>query len=1102
MDDSVNQPTTTTPFPLPMGRKKPTKTRIRARMRRILLFVLIIPVLFAGVAFWIGSWVLSPEQMTYRAQALLADRLSTGFAIDGVKWKWPAGIEVNNLVIHPPHGSRYNELIRIARLDIALNPWAILIGKTNIERVEISGSTMVLERDHLGNLTILDVLRDAIAPVQGPALPSDVESRKTTAMSPPELIISDLRVETCPVTIAHSPEGLQVSSLRLEVSADDPELWKLDGVAFDSSVRSIRLEGGGRLSMGDFELNLDIDRILLDQNLRERIPPALRLVWDNYHPTGIASLKHTLVLRDAQPIKNSTELSISQGSLRFEEPDILVDQLSGKLEITPEAISFRDPLIGNFFGARALLHGEIKLEALKPGASELELEIDGLVFEPRIHDVLPEAIQKVWDNFSPSGKFGLRVSVGGEQYPPVIEQMRLVLAGVDGSYSRYPYPLRNLQGEIRYFDGKIELDITGGVPGEPVRARGNFQAQQLGEIHLVIEGQSLPLDDRVRTALGDRHSQIFDLYSPRGDSNLRIELERQVAGDPLDLRIVMDPTGASISHQAFPYRVHDLTGRVIFEISQGKVLFQNLVGRHGPSELSLPAGLIEYKDGQLVRMEIPIESPKLVPDEELISALPIDVANRLRSLDILRSNGSLDTIVELRSDENTPFDIYVRARVADPVRLRYHKLPYPLVFHQGQVVFSSTEGRIRLDELKTDPEISPIVTVSGEIGPDDSLETPSPTSDSTLLSMELTIMDGPDGKGLLLSDDELVQNLPPDLKNFFKKMQLDGSVTGRIGVVYRYLKNELTEPIEIVEYDVQGKLEQGGFDFAIRAEEVSANFVIHGGIQPGQGHTFSGQLSDGDFRFSRFHTIVPSSRNLSFTYGIEHPRLAFGDDQDQREGSPSQWLTSRLPVDRSNLFQAELGPCEIYGGPLDGFFFADLGHEHGGFAGEASLSNINLALGSELLFRKKGVRGTAQGEVRVEGLVGSPDSIIGGGEFSIREGSLAQIPLLAGAIINPFEGLNRSNNKVREADCKFSIHDQIFDFKGMGSIKLRSNTGRILGRGTVTFNKILNLVMEPQTLGGAPLLSDIANRLLRFRIRGTLDDPELNSRKAKPSQDD
>ncbi|MGE4618632.1 MAG: hypothetical protein AAEJ04_02345 [Planctomycetota bacterium] len=1095
MESSKDSKTVTASYPLPPGRLKSTKSRLRAKIRRILLFVLVIPVLFAGVTFWIGSWVLSPEQMKYRATDLLVNRLATGFAIDDVQWTWPASIEIKDLVIHPPHESRYAELIRLSRLSLDLDPWSLLLGNPHIKRIEIAGSTLVLERDHLGELTLLDVLRDAVAPIQGPQLPETRESKQTAELSPPELVISDLRVETCPETIAHSPEGLQVSSLRLEVSPDDPQLWKLNGIAFDSSVRSIQIEGAGRLSMGDFELALTVDRIQLDQNLRDRIPPALKLVWDGYHPTGIASLKHTLILQDAQPVKNSTELSISDGSLQFQQPDLLVDQLSGKLEITPEAIKFRKPLEGKFFGARALLSGEIELEALNPGRSELDLKIDGLVFEPRIYEILPSSIQKIWDQFSPSGQFGLNVAIGSEQYPPTIKAMQLLLSEVDGSYSRYPYPLRHLQGEIRYFDQQIELDITGGIAGEPVSAQGTFETKPAGESHLVIEGKSLLLDDRVRTALGDQYSSIFDLYSPRGRSDLRIEIDREKTGAKMETRIMIDPRGASIAHQAFPYRVHDLTGRVTIEASNGKVLFQNLTGRHAQSELSLPAGLIEFKGGKMVRLEIPIESPKLVPDEELISALPEDIANRIRSLDILAGGGSLDTVVELRADENTPFDIYVRSRISDPVRLRYHRLPYPLVFHQGQVVFSSTEGRIRLDELTTDPANSPVVNVSGEIGPDDSFVTePHALKDASLLSMSLTVEEGADGKGLRLSDEELVENLPKDLRNFFRKMQLDGNVTGQINVLYRYQKRDSDgAPIEQVKYDVTGQLKQAGFDFALQAEDLSANFVIHGGIKPGEGHTFSGQLSDGDFRFSRFRAKVPPTRPLSFTYGVDHPRLS-NQNNDQRQ-FPTKWLLDKLPQDRSNVFQAELGPSDIYGGPLDGFFFADLNQNEGVFAGEANIEEVDLALGAEILFRKKDVRGDARGSVQVEGLVGSSESVTGSGEFSIRNGKLAQIPLLAGAIINPFEGLNRNNNRIKEADGNFTIHDQLFDFRGLGSIKLKSPTGKILGRGTMGFNKTLNLVMEPQTLGGAPILSDIANRLLRFRIRGTLDNPQLNSRK-------
>jgi hypothetical protein len=152
-----------------------------------------------------------------------------------------------------------------------------------------------------------------------------------------------------------------------------------------------------------------------------------------------------------------------------------------------------------------------------------------------------------------------------------------------------------------------------------------------------------------------------------------------------------------------------------------------------------------------------------------------------------------------------------------------------------------------------------------------------------------------------------------------------------------------------------------------------------------------------------------------------------------------------------------------------------------------------------MLFRKQGVKGIAEGAARVHGIVGSTDSILGNGAFSIRDGNLAQIPIVAGVLLNPFEGLNRRNNRIKKADCEFSIHDQLFEFKGMGSIRLSSPAGKILGKGIVGFDKRLSLVMEPQTLGGAPLLSDIANRLLRFQIRGSLDEPQVGSRrKADP----
>jgi hypothetical protein len=402
--------------------------------------------------------------------------------------------------------------------------------------------------------------------------------------------------------------------------------------------------------------------------------------------------------------------------------------------------------------------------------------------------------------------------------------------------------------------------------------------------------------------------------------------------------------------------------------------------------------------------------------------------------------------------------------------------------------------------LKTDPDQSPIVSVSGEIGPDDSSDEAAAEPGATLLSMNFNIQKSEEGSGLDLSQDELIQSLPPDMKNFFQQMKLSGRVSGQASVLYRYKEGNTSPQDEVVEYDVEGELESSGFDFAMRAEDLSAKFEIHGDKKPGLGHSFSGQISEGDFRFSRFHANLPPSRVLHFTYGMAHPRLQLHDPLD--EGFPTPWLLKQVPVDETHLFMAELGTSEIYGGALDGFFFADLAPGGGRFAGETSVSDVDLSLGSEMLFRKPGVAGIAAGSARVQGLVGSPDSILGNGAFSIRNGNLAQVPIIAGVLQNPFEGLNRRNNRIKSADCKFSIHDQLFEFKGMGAIRLSSPAGKILGKGVVGFDQQLHLIMEPQTLGGAPILSDIANRLLRFRIEGSLDQPNIGSSKRNPPEDE
>lgn len=1084
----------TEPAPLPKGVSKPTRTRQLARRRHRTILFLILPLCLAGVVFWVAERVLSPEQLYLRTQTLLEDRISTGFGIGNVQWQWPATILVNDLVIYSPAGSRFPELIRIGQLDLDLSLLGMVKGDFEIDRVELDGSTIVLERDDFGDLTLLSFFRSSTAPMQGPVTFEQSQITPTeSALNPPEFAITNLELQTCPETVAHSPGGLDISQLRFEVSAEDPELWVMDGVAFDSSVKSIRLDGGGRLALGDFELVFEVDELTLNEELRLRMPPALRQIWDRYNPSGIASLRHELFFRDAQEIRNSMTVNISQGNLQLAEPTVTLESLSGELTLTPEAISFRNPLTGKVFGADARLEGEIKLDTLQPGASELKASLKGLSFEPQIYEILPQAGKDAWETYNPSGKFDFSISAAGEEFPPTINQISLTLNKVDGNYAPYPYPLRDISGEIRYTPNLLEIDLAGGLPETPVRARGSFEMVRQGARYLLIEGMGIPVDDRVRTALGDRFSPFYDDYNPSGVSDLAITMERLKLGDPLELKVIVKPNRASLSHKAFPYRINDVRGEIVFDIGAKKMLLRGLSGMHGVSPVDLKAGYVDLANGD---MELPFESSRLVPDEELLAALPDDVEARLRALDILNGGGALDTVVELYRKDAADLSVYVRSRVVEPLQLRYDALPYPLIFHGGQVVFSSTEKRVRLDELYTDPTTSPVIRVSGEIGPDDS-EVPL-GEEASLLAIKLLIEEGPDKKGLPLNDEKFVSNLPADPKAFFQRMNIAGEATGTLDILHRFGVNASGDNIQVVQYDAQGKLKNGGLDFGINADQLSADFELHGGIEPGSGHTFYGQLRNLELDFNNFLATVPESRTLDFSYGKTHPRLTDGG-ADSFE-LPTSWVLEKLPEDRSRLFQAEIGPASIYGGTLDGFFFVDLNDQAGTYAGEIRVDGLKLEEGSSNLFGRPDIAGTTGIDTRFAGNVGEGGSTFGDGSFQIRNGNLARIPLIAGALINPFEGLNRRNNKIKEADGIFTIANSAFEFKGMGSLKLDSPTGEIFGKGKFNFDRTIDLVFEPQTLGGTPLISDIANRLLRFRVMGTVDDPEITVRKVKQQE--
>jgi len=1096
---------------------KATGARRRNRRRKFILVGMVLPLLLFSALAIVGSYVLSPEQLRLRATALLQERLQVEFHLDPVKYSFPSTVIFEGIKISAPAGSRFTQLVDVPliRLDFAVLP--LLLGRTVLKKVEIDGARVYLERDDLGDLTLLKVLREATIPASGPMPEPQPEVISTPALlNPPEVIITNLSVETCPETVFKSTSALDVPSVRLEFSKEDPRSYQVSGLAFDPAVEAIHLRGSGKISTGDFQLELTVDRLKLDEQLRERLPQTLAVVWDRYLPTGTATFRHQLILEDSQLLRNAITLELMEGSIQLPQPKVEIRGIRGKVDLTPERLRIVEPLTGIAWGGKASLEGEIDVVGLLPGAGDLRLRIEGVRFEPEVRAALPEKFQAVWDLFSPSGKFDAFFRVQGEEFPPQIQDIRLQLHEVDLVYAGYPYPLRNAEGYLRYQKERVEIRVEGGSKKNPSRVEGFFDTVAKGPMQIRIESDNLPLDDRARTALGTRFTPIWDQYRPSGKADLRIDLRRTDQGAPLAVEVLIEGRGAAISHRDFPYQVEGITGRV--HIDNERVTFENLAGSHDGVPVAIENGEVRFAPSEAKRIEVPIRSHALRIDEDLLNILSDPVASKLRSLGLLEATGSLEALVEMRKEPETDFEVFVRADIKEPMLLSYEKLPYPLLFSSGSCLYSSSEGRIRLDRLKTAEDSTPGFEVNAEFGPDD---TPRPAAtglpeERTLFSAEILITPGPEGRGLDLADPLLIDSLPADPRNFLKGMRLTGDVSAQIEIEYLFGEKLGSEkPYQHVEYDVEATLHNGGFDISLSTRNLNAHLTMHGKQGSDLPHSFSGELRGVEFRFGRFHLTTAEEAPLTFCYGKRHPlieqaKLIRTYDNNEIPGSPSYLPSDRLVArcaesNVGKLFQASLGPSSLYGGRVDGFFFADLA-DSGVFAGEATVSGVDIRKGSADIFGVTGSAGIAQGEIFIGGETHNPKSLSGGGGFRVRNGNFTKIPMIAAIILNPLKGFNHHNNRIKEVDCNFRVEGQSFTVPDWEDLVLMSPSLRILGKGRMGFDTKLNFILEPQTLGGFPLLSELVNRLTRFRLRGTLDSPETlpvnenNNREEEPGR--
>ncbi|WP_404304889.1 hypothetical protein [Neorhodopirellula lusitana] len=263
-----------------------------------------------------------------------------------------------------------------------------------------------------------------------------------------------------------------------------------------------------------------------------------------------------------------------------------------------------------------------------PSKSGLESFVRSL--QPRGAIELASALIQTDANGTTSRQFDLRVTSGTLRY------------------EKFAYPLYNVEGRIQVRDKMVRIIgfSANNAGAARIACDGLYEMPspesdgQDSELNLRFRVADLAMDHSLRVSLPESTRAIWDEISPAGTLDSADVQIHQQGRMPIDLSMTAtqqatesaNPNSLSIRPKALPYRIDVVGGQVKYR--DNLIEIKDLKGRHDASRLIADGRCQPDANGRW-QLSLDLHSGcRLIPDDELIAALPPQMSDAMRALDL------------------------------------------------------------------------------------------------------------------------------------------------------------------------------------------------------------------------------------------------------------------------------------------------------------------------------------------------------------------------------------------------------------------------------------------------------------------------------------
>ncbi len=141
-----------------------------------------------------------------------------------------------------------------------------------------------------------------------------------------------------------------------------------------------------------------------------------------------------------------------------------------------------------------------------------------MILDDDFYNALKPKYKKTWSNFSPSGPIAIdyrssRNPQGGKKKTITIKPL-----GAEASYRHFPYPLKNLTGEISFESNVVTIsNLTSQIDNRKVILNGKVITGSNGTTYNIeIKADDLPLDSKLVAALPEKQRKFWNRIDTAG----------------------------------------------------------------------------------------------------------------------------------------------------------------------------------------------------------------------------------------------------------------------------------------------------------------------------------------------------------------------------------------------------------------------------------------------------------------------------------------------------------------------------------------------------------------------------------------------------------